>query len=127
MAFYHALETFTLGCTHDIHESVRFEQHVDSQLVAHFQALFKVFELNQVSLRGYSGLLEMSGFRLVRVLFSFFLKAQLNSRIAVRFYGLDLSNHTRTCFDNSAWQIFTIGTENGSHSDFFSNQSWHFK
>lgn len=48
------------------------------------------------------------------------LEAQLNSCIAIFFDTLNLSNNTRTCFDNSAWYVLTLGTENGCHSDFLS-------
>ena len=48
------------------------------------------------------------------------LEAQLNCSIAVFFDCFNLSNDARTCFDNSAWYIFTIGTEYGCHSDFLS-------
>ena len=52
--------------------------------------------------------------------FLFVLETYLNSRIAVFLNTLNLSNYTRTSFDNSAWYIFTISTENGCHSDFLS-------
>ena len=45
---------------------------------------------------------------------------EADSFVSVCFYSLNLSNNTRTCFDNRAWYIFSIGTENGCHSDFFS-------
>ena len=54
------------------------------------------------------------------MLFLLVLETYLNSCIAIFFYTLNLSNYTRTSFDNSAWYIFTISTENGCHSDFLS-------
>ena len=48
------------------------------------------------------------------------VETQLYSFVAIFLQSLDLCNHTRTHFDNSAWKIFSLGTENGCHSDFFS-------
>ncbi len=48
------------------------------------------------------------------------LEAYLYGSIAILLNTLYLCNCTRTYFDNSAWNILTIGTENGCHSDFFS-------
>ena len=39
----------------------------------------------------------------------------------VLFRSLHLRNNTGTSFNHSAWYVLTLGTENGSHSDFFSN------
>jgi hypothetical protein len=52
---------------------------------------------------------------------SLFVKSQLNGFIPVGLIAFDLGDDARTSFDNSAWNIFSLGTENGSHSDFFSN------
>ena len=88
--------------------------------IAQVELCFKVFELSQVPFGGYAGLCKMShqGFR--GMLFLLILKTELNSCITVLFNRLQLSNHTRTCFDNSAWNIFSLGTEYGNHSDFLS-------
>ena len=81
---------------------------------------FEILELGQVSLRCYTGFLEVTHLRLCRVLLFLLLETQLYSFIAIFLQSLDLCNHTRTHFDNSAWKIFSLGTENGCHSDFFS-------
>jgi len=54
------------------------------------------------------------------MLFLFIGKAHLYGFITVYFDRLYLSNYAGTYFDNSAWNIFSLGTENGCHSDFLS-------
>ena len=62
----------------------------------------------------------MTHFRLCCVFLFLVFKTQLYSFIAIIFQSLNLCNYTRTHFDNSAWKIFSLGTENGCHSDFLS-------
>ena len=93
---------------------------VDLDSVAQLVVSRETFELGQVSHWGYSCLFKVTHKRLCCMLLSGFLETELKSIVAVMFTCLDLSNHTRTQFDNSAWRIYTIGTENGSHSDFLS-------
>ena len=81
----------------------------------------KTFELGQVSLRCYTGFFEVTHFGLCSVLLFLLLEAELQRFVAVGFNCLNLSNNTRTYFDNSARNILTVGTENGCHSDFLSN------
>ena len=50
-----------------------------------------------------------------------FVIGKLYSGITIFFNCTDLRNNTWTSLNNSAWKIFSLGTENGSHSDFFSN------
>ena len=119
MSLNYTLETFTFRSADDVNKCSVIKQF-NGYGITQIQFCFKFFELSQVFLGSYSGLFEMAHQRLRRMLFFLFLKAQLNGCIAVFFYGLHLSNYTRTCFDNSAWYILTLGTENGCHSDFFS-------
>ncbi len=62
----------------------------------------------------------MTHLRLCRVLLFLIDETQLNSLVAIILQSLNLCNNTRTYFDNSAWKILSLGTENGCHSDFFS-------
>ena len=119
VALYHTLKPLTLRGTYNVNKSCVIEQFY-SNSVTQIQLCFKFFELSQVSLRCYSCSFKMSHQRFSCMFFLFVLETQLNSCIAIFFYSFNLSNNTRTCFDNSAWYIFTIGTENGCHSDFFS-------
>ncbi len=119
MSFNNALETFTFGGSDNVYEVNVIEQ-IYSNSITEIQFILKSFELSQVLLGRYSGFFEVTHQRLRSMLFLLLLETQLNGSIAIFFYGLHLSNNTRTSFDNSAWYIFTLGTENGCHSDFFS-------
>ncbi len=118
MSLDNALEASTFGSSNDVNKHFIVED-IHGNGVTKVQCI-KSFELSQVFLGCYSCLLEVSQQRLGSMLFLLVLETQLHSGIAVFFYRLYLSNNTRTCFDNSAWYIFTLGTENGCHSDFFS-------
>ena len=113
------LETLTFRSTYYIHIDYILKD-VDLDSVAQLVVSRETFELGQVSHWGYSCLFKVTHERLCCMLLSGFLETELKSIVAVMFTCLDLSNHTRTQFDNSAWRIYTIGTENGSHSDFLS-------
>ena len=114
-----ALETLTFRSTYYVYKIGIVEQFY-SYSITQIQLCRKFFELSQVFLGCYSSLLKMAHQRFCSMLLFLILEAQLNSCIAVLFYSLHLSNNTRTCFDNSAWHVFALGTENGCHSDFFS-------
>src|SRR5690554_6972272 len=81
-----------------------------------------MFELGQVSLGRYPGFFKVPFFSVRRVFVFFINKPELNGIVTVVVNGFYLSNHARTCFDNSAWNIFSLGTENGCHSDFFRSE-----
>ena len=119
MSFNYTLEAFTFRSTNNVNKA-SVVKHFYSNGITQIQLCFKFFELSQVFLGSYSSFLKVAHQRLCSVLLLLVLEAQLNSFITVLFYSFHLSNNTRTCFDNSAWYIFTIGTENGCHSDFFS-------
>ena len=119
MSFNYTLEAFTFRSTNNVNISRIIEQlHCNS--VSQIQFCFKIFELGQVSLRSYTSFFKVPHQRFGSMLFLFVLETYLNSCIAVFLNTLNLSNYTRTSFDNSAWYIFTISTENGCHSDFLS-------
>ncbi len=118
MSLNNALEALTFRSSYHIHKRFTLKD-VNGNGITKVQCI-KSFELSQVFLGCYSSLLKVAQQRLRGMLFLLILETQLNSSIAIFFYSLYLSNNTRTCFDNSAWYIFTLGTENGCHSDFFS-------
>ena len=120
VTFYNALEAFTFGGAGDVDKvAVGEDVHADGVTKGIFFG--KTIELGQVSLGGYAGGFEMAEFGFGAVFFFLLLKTELEGCIAVFLNCLDLSNHARTYFDNSAWNVFSLGTENGCHSDFFSN------
>jgi len=120
VALDNTLETFTLAHAGNIDElGVIEELHRDS--LTSLVLTFKTFELGQVSLWLDSGLLEVTSLGLGGVLVLLLDEADLKSLITISLNGLDLSNDTRTYFDNSARHVLAVGTENGCHSDFLSN------
>ena len=50
-----------------------------------------------------------------------FVIGKLDGGITIFFNRTQLRDNTRTSLDDGAWNIFSISTENGSHSDFLSN------
>ena len=119
VATYDAFEAFTFRGSDDIYIVGSFEK-VDRDDVAGFVSLIKSFELGQVSLGGYSGFFEVAHFGLGGVFLFLIEETHLYGFVSVSFNRLYLSNYAGTYFDNSAWNIFSLGTENGCHSDFFS-------
>ena len=57
------------------------------------------------------------------MLFALFVIGNLNRLVGVLLDGFDLRNNARTSLNDSAWYVLTLGTVNGSHSDFLSNKS----
>ena len=78
-------------------------------------------KFDKLALRGGSCLFEMAHKRRAGVYLFDFVIGKLYSGIAIFFYCTQLRDNTRTSLDNGAWNIFSISTENGSHSDFLSN------
>jgi hypothetical protein len=118
-----ALESFTLRSTNDIYERNAFTENVrDRKGVAKFELSCEVcLELDKLALRSGSCLFEVPLKRRAGVLFCSFVIGKLYSGITIFFYCTELRNNARTSLDNGAWNILSLGTENGSHSDFLSN------
>ena len=74
-----------------------------------------------MALGSNTGFGKVADLGLGEMLFLGILKAELKGVVAVGGYSLDLCYFARTYFDNSARHVLTVGTENGCHSDFFSN------
>ena len=123
VTMYNSLESLTLGSTDNIHELYAFFDDVrDSEGVAEFELSFEVcLELDKLALRSGSCLFEVPHERRAGVLFCSFVIGKLYSGITIFFNCTQLRNNTRPSFDNGAWNVLSISTENGSHSDFLSN------
>ncbi len=119
MALDNTLETFTFGGTHDVNEIVLVEE-VDADNVTELVLAFESFELGQVTLGVDTGFLEVTELGLGAMLLFLVFKTELEGTVAVGLNSLDLGNHTRAYFDNSARHVLAVGTENGCHSDFLS-------
>lgn len=118
-----ALETLTFRSTDDVNVSNILSEDVGyGELVTEFQLSCEVcLELDKLAHRSGSCLFEMPHQRRAGVLFGGFVIGKLYSGITIFLYCTELRNNARTSLDNGAWYVLTIGTENGSHSDFFSN------
>ena len=118
-----ALESFTLRCADYIHERNVFTENVrDRESVAKFELSCEVcLELDKLALRSGSCLFEVPLKRRAGVLICGFVIGELYSGITIFFNCTELRNNARTSLDNGAWNILSLGTENGSHSDFLSN------
>ena len=102
--------------------------HVVSDNVGHGDGVSKLEltlevcrEFDKLALRGGPCLFEMAHKRRAGVYLFHFVIGKLYSGIAIFFYCTQLRDNTRTSLDDGAWNIFSISTENGSHSDFLSN------
>ena len=119
VTLHYALETMSLGSCNNIHIS-SVGKEVNGECITQIQLLRKTCELGQVSLGCHTSLGKVTLQRSRYVLLLSVSESKLNGIIAILLYALHLSDNTRTQFDNSAWYILTLGTENGSHSDFLS-------
>ena len=119
----YALESLTLRSTDNIDKCNALSEDVcNSQLVAEIKLPCEVrLKLNELAHRVGSCLFEVPLKRRAGVLFCGFVIGKLYSGITIFLYCTELRNNARTSLDNGAWNILSIGTENGSHSDFLSN------
>jgi len=122
-AMHDTLETLTFGSTDDIHESTVLSENVaDGEGVTGIKLPREIRrKFDELALGRGSCLFEMPLERRAGVLFCGFVIGKLYSGITIFFNCTDLRNNARTSLDNSAWHVLALGTENGSHSDFFSN------
>ena len=58
---------------------------------------------------------------LAGLLLFFLVIGKLNSGVTIGFDRANLRDNTRTSFNDGAWNILSISTEDGNHSDFLSN------
>ena len=113
-----ALETMALRGADDVNE-INVREEVDGDDVTELILLLITLEFGEVLHRSYTCLLEVTHYWLRDMLLSSLLEADLYSFITILLDRLDLSHNTRTYFNNSAWHVLAISTEDGSHSDFF--------
>ncbi len=122
VTFHNSLKTFTFRSTDNINECSVSEDISNRKSVAQFKLLSEIrLELDEFALRCGSCLFKMPLERRAGVLFCHFVIGKLYSGITIFLYCTNLRNYTRTSLNNGAWNVFSISTENGSHSDFLSN------
>ena len=116
-----ALEAPTFRSTDNIYE-LDVVQDVHGDGVSKLELSIEVCrEFDKLALRSSSCLFEMPQLRRAGVYLLDFVIGKLHGFIAILFNGAQLRDNTRTSLDDGAWNIFSISTENGSHSDFLSN------
>ena len=118
-----ALETLTLGGTDNINERSSILEdvfHCDDIAELEFNSEV-ILEFDEFAHRSCSCLFEMAHEGRAGVLFGCFVIGKLHCGVTIFLHGTNLRDNARTSLDNGAWYVLTIGTENGSHSDFLSN------
>jgi hypothetical protein len=123
VAVHNALETLTLRSTDHVHErDLSLEDVLNGDHVAELELPAVICgEFDKLALGSGTGLFEMPHQRRAGVLFTHFVIGKLYSLVTVGFDSTDLRDNARTSLDNGARYVLTVGTENGSHSDFLSN------
>ena len=122
MSLDNSLKTFTLRSSDNVYILYAFENVSYSKSVTEIQLLSEVcLKLDKLALRCGSCLFKVAFESLAGVLFSSFVIGKLYSGITIFLNCTNLRNYTWTSLNNGAWNILSIGTENGSHSDFLSN------
>ena len=123
VALYDALETLTFGSTDNVNEL-----NTLSEDVCYGNGVSKLELSCEVSLEFYELLLGSSSCLFKMTLqgragaFLFlFVIGKLHCGVTVGLHGADLRDNTRTSLNDGARYILTVGTEDGNHSDFFSN------
>ena len=119
---YNALETLTFRSTDNVAESHTVEDVSYREFVAKLEFSCEIaLEFDELAHGSNSCLFEMPLKRLAGVLFGGFAIGKLHGFIAIFLKSAQLRDNTRTSLDDGAWNILSISTENGSHSDFLSN------
>ena len=123
VAVHNALETLTFRSTDHVHEGdLSLEDILNGENVAELELPAVICgEFYKLALGSGTGLFEMPHQRRAGVLFADFVIGKLYSFVTVGFHCTDLRDNARTSLDNGARYVLTVGTENGSHSDFLSN------
>ena len=118
MTLHNALEAVTLGGADNIYELNVTEEITHSDYITELILLLVTLKLCKVLHWSNTCFLEVTHHWLGDMLLSGLLEADLYSFITILLDRLDLSHNTRTYFNNSAWHVLAISTEDGSHSDF---------
>ena len=122
VALNDSLKTFTFRSTHNVYIRCVREYIGNGKGVAELKLLSEIrLELDEFALRCGSCLFKMPLQRLAGMLLTHFVIGKLYSGITIILYCTDLRDYAWTSLNNGAWNVLSIGTENGSHSDFLSN------
>ena len=122
MTSHNTLETFTLGCAYHVHK-LAFLEHVHRKDLAVFlfMTFLKTGEFEDILLRSSTGFGKVATHRFVRTALFLLAKSKLDGIITIFFFCSNLCHHTRTSFNHSARNLFSVGIKKTGHSDFLSN------
>ena len=116
------LETLTFGSTDNINILDIVHDVTDCDGVSELELTLEVRrKLDELALGGGPCLFEVPFEGLAGVYLFDFVIGKLHGFIAIFLKSAQLRDNTRTSLDDGAWNILSISTENGSHSDFLSN------
>ena len=122
VALDNSLKSFTFRCSHNVHIRCVSEYIGNRKCVTELKLLSEIrLELDEFALRCGSCLFKMPLQRLAGMLLADFVIGKLYSGITIFLNCTDLRDYAWTSLNDGAWNILSIGTENGSHSDFLSN------
>ena len=122
MTLYDALESLTLRSADHIDELDIREDVSDCERVAELELSGEIGrEFDQFLLGRHACLFEVALQSLAGVLFLFLVIGKLNGGVTIGFDRTNLRDNTRTSLNDGARDILPVGTEDGNHSDFFSN------
>ena len=122
VAMDNALESLSFGSTGNIDEIAFVNDVGNRDGVAQFQFLLEVCrEFGETTMGSGSCLFEVPKHGLTGMFLSCFVIGKLDGGITIILNRLHLRDNTWTSLNDGAWNIFSISTENGSHSDFLSN------
>ena len=123
MALHYALEALTLGGTNYVNElHIVSDDICEGDGVSELELTLEVCgEFHKLLLRGSSCLLKMTLEGRAGAFLFLFVIGKLNCFVTIGFNSANLRDNTRTSLDDGAWNILSISTEDGNHSDFLSN------
>ena len=123
VALDYALETLTFGSTDNVNElDILCEDVCYGNGVSKLELSCEVcLEFHELLLGSSSCLFKMTLQGRAGAFLFLFVIGKLHGGITVGFYSANLRDNTRTSLNDGARYILTVGTEDGNHSDFFSN------
>ena len=123
VTLHDALETLTFGSTDNVHELYIIRNDVCyCDDVSELELSCEVCgEFHELLLGSSSCLFKMTLQGRAGAFLFLFVIGKLDCFVTIGFHSANLRDNTRTSLDDGAWNILSISTEDGNHSDFLSN------
>src|SRR5690606_116966 len=125
VTLYYTLEAFTFGGS-DYGNFLTFSEDLYSYSFTNLFIYGTITNFFNDCFRRCICLSEVIEKRFGSILFFCFSECDLKRIITVGIYGLLLSNHTRTSFDDGTSGLLAIRLKHTGHADFFTNNTFHF-